>query len=129
MKTSYISALISVFVIISTNAEEPPKDNREINTIWTSMDQIDGTVLIRSDVSTGPERSKNYTRTCTIGYMTAKTDSKEGEFIPVLSLPSLKNDDYMIKVIDGELKVTTKNAGNMVVTLNLRNLVPSLLAQ
>jgi hypothetical protein len=129
MKTLAICTLISVFVIFCTNAEESPKDKREVNTIWTSMERIDGTVLMRSDVSTGPEGSKNFTRTCTVGYNTATTGNKEGEFVPVLALPSLKNDAYIMKVADGELRVTTKNAGSMVVTLNLRNLVPSLLAE
>jgi|688.fasta_scaffold492824_1 hypothetical protein len=129
MKTLAICTLISVFVIFCTNAEEPPKDKREVNTIWTSMERIDGTVLMRSDVSTGPEGSKNLTRSCTVGYKTAPTGNKEGEFVPVLALPPLKNDAYIMKVADGELRVTTKNAGSMVVTLNLRNLVPSLLAE
>lgn len=129
MKTLAIFTLISVFVILPTKAEEPPKGKGEVNTIWTSMERIDGTVLMRSDMSTGPEGSKNFTRTCTVGYMTATTGNKKGEFVPVLVLPPIKNDAYAMKVVDGQLRVTTKNTGSMVVTLNLRNLVPSLLAE
>lgn len=129
MKTLTICTLISVFVIISTNAEERPKDNREVNTIWTSMDRIDGTVLMRRDVSTGPEGSKNFTRTCTVGYMTTTVGDKKGDFVQVIAMPSLKNDAYVMIAVDGELRVTTKNTGSMVVTLNLKNLVPSLLAE
>ena len=126
MKTLAICTLISILAVFPTGAGEPPAAGHAVSTIWTSMSQIAGTVLIRSDSSTGPEGSKEFTATCTIGY---RTGGQKSEIIPVLTLPPLKNDNYAIELVAGELRVTSKNSGNMIVTLLLRNLVPALLAE
>lgn len=129
MKKLTICALISVCAIFPTNATEPPKDKRVVHTTWTGIERIDGSILMRSDINTRLKKSKNYTNTCTVGYIADPTDNKKNEFVPVLALPAIKNDAYVIKVVDEQLRVTTKNSGNMVATFYLRNLVPSLLAK
>ena len=130
MKTLVFFTLISVFANFLANAEEPLKDKGEVISLSTGMDQIDGTNLMRCDVTSGPIGSKNYTSKSTVGYLTASIDkNKKGEFVPVLALPYLKNDVYVIKVANGELMITTKNSGSMVVSLNIKNLVPSLLSE
>ncbi len=93
----------------------------------TSMSQLDGSILWRFDSSTSSKDSDEVTRNCTIGYMTA--DGEKGVFVPVLSLPVLKNDAYVTTVADGVLKITTKKGGKMVLHLNLRNFQPMSLAK
>lgn len=114
-------------MLLSSFALSAPGETSTGKTIWTSMSQLDGTILWRSDSSTSPKDSDDATRNCTIGYMTA--DGEKELFVPVLTLPALENDSYVTTVADGVLKITTQKAGKMVLNLNLRNFLPIALTK
>lgn len=106
------------------------EEKGKLNSIWTSVSPIEGTILMRLDTSTGPVDAKEFTSNCSVGYntVTGKNGDKSS-FVSILSLPQLKNDIYVIVQDAGILKITTKKTGKQVVHLNLRNLVPSLITE
>ena len=125
MKSIIYSILILSISMVHTYAEE----KGERYTIWTGGDQIEESMLMRFDTNTAPSsNSKNYTHRCEIGYMRKVGKDKKSEFISILSLPWLKGDSYETKIINGKLLITTKNGGMKILTLNLKDLAPTLLA-
>lgn len=111
-----------VMSIIFVQAEEGV-----IYKTWTEMSQLEGTLLWRLDISTSPQGSDDATRSCTIGYMIE--DKGQESFVPVLILPTLDRDVYVIAVVDGVLKITAKKASKMILSLNLRNFQPIALTR
>jgi hypothetical protein len=87
------------------------------------FDDIEGTTLsICHALPTAREPEKSAPLSV-IGY---KRESEErSTFTPVLSLPHLENDRYVVKLTKGSLFVKTKSHGEHVVELNLENLAPS----
>lgn len=116
-------AVIFVFSAALIRAEE----DLSLNTIWTSMSQVEGTLLWRSDISTSSAGSDEIITNCIIGFM--REDGEKESFVSVLRLPILKNDNYVTAVTDGVLKITIKGSGQMVLNLDLRNFQPMALAR
>ena len=87
------------------------------------FEDIDGTTLSICHAlpsETEPEKSAP---SSVIGYK--RESAERSTFTPVLSLPYLQNDRYVVKFAKGSILVKTKNHGNYVVGLNLENLAPS----
>jgi len=128
MKTHLLMTVLTFFIL--TTVAGRAEGEGVVNTIWTNMTQIEGAVLWRLDSSTSPKGSDEVTRNCAIGYMTSDVDEgAKGAFIPVLTLPAIKNDSYVTEIVKGRLKITTQKTGCMILILNLRNLAPLALTK
>ncbi len=93
------------------------------------IDDIPGTVLCTSDTFS-EDLKEGWTRhKCSIGYQQFNDDRKEWTFVPVLDLPSLKNDRYIVTCRNGVLTVKTAKGKSLVVALNLKNLAPGLITK
>jgi len=87
------------------------------------FDDIEGTTLSICHALPSAREPEKSAPLSVIGY---KRESEErSTFTPVLSLPHLENDRYVVKFAKGSLFVKTKSHGEDVVELNLENLAPS----
>ena len=101
-------------------AESKSKDG---DSQHNNFEDIEGTTLSICHALPSAREPEKSVPLSVIGY---KRESEErSTFTPVLSLPHLENDRYVVKLAKGSLFVKTKSHGEDVVELNLENLAPS----
>lgn len=129
-KILYMLLILGSSCMLRADGGEAPKKDLggTISCLMTQND-IEGTILWRSDsFSEQPETGWSEHK-CYIGY--PREGDKDGKRIrkiePILILPAIENDSYEISVESGVLKVTTTKSKRIVVTLNLANIAPTVL--
>jgi len=127
MKTTILS-IVLLGLLTAGYAEDDP-DNRlmkHLVSVGRFVSNIEGTILLTDDTFSESEEEGWTRHECRIGYRRFSQGGKDTTFVPVLELPALKNDRYVVACRVGVLTVTTAKDERLVVALNLENLAPGL---
>lgn len=95
----------------------------ELDSQHKDFEDIEGTTLSFCHALPSEKEPEKSASPSVIGYK--RVSAERSTFTPVLSMPHLQNDRYVVKFAKGSIFVKTKNHGNDVVELNLENLAPS----
>lgn len=102
---------LTCFLRAADQAEAPKKDTNGKLAILMTQNDIEGTILWRSDSFVSQQDTGWSEHKCYIGYpRESEVDGKHTrEIVPILVLPPIENDMYEFNVRSGVLKVTTTN--------------------
>ena len=122
---SYIPLLYLILIALGEchGESDVKRDPNEASSCYCTTRTIMGTILKTQEQITYQEKSKWSIHSCEIGYEREAVNGTT--FLPVLILPSLVNDRYEVKFIDGRLVVTKFRTHEQVVTLNLDGIIPN----
>jgi hypothetical protein len=125
LRCTLFGALAAAFT--QGSPEKNPKNG--LVSVGCYVSDVAGTTLRREDTHTEGIEEGWTKDDCRIGYEQSSSDGKSTKFVPVLKLPVLKNDHYVVACREGVLTVTTAKDKSLVVALNLMNLAPGLVTQ
>ena len=104
MITRFIA--VTILLTASLGAEEPASKPQDLVAVYLDVAPIGGDLWV---VSSYYSRIGGWTKqSCSIGYKRATNDGYD--FMPVIELPDLENDRYMIKMEDGIIRITRRDA-------------------
>ncbi|MGJ8655831.1 MAG: hypothetical protein ACSHX6_05210 [Akkermansiaceae bacterium] len=87
--------------------------------------RIPNTTLIAQSTYQQNMKTKDRTHNCVVGYERDKEDGTV--FIPIIGLPQLTNDTYVIKCEKGVLKVTTTKDAKFIMSIDISSIAPTLI--
>jgi hypothetical protein len=126
--------LVSLFLLMATvsqgeEADAAPaiKEARAPVSLWFGFEPIGGTTLEMKSTREEQELTGWTRHTCAIGYM--QEGEKGDVFVPVLALPPLENDQYLVVAVGGTISITTAKGKQTVADFHLANIAPSAVKQ
>ncbi len=121
-----ILLVAGISVLVADEAHtRPQKDPKENFVVEAYEVYIPGTTLFTSTIVHTQLKSGWSQRTCSIGYQRQNAELTSWTFTPILTLPAIENDSYVVNSSEGAISVTTKLGGKEVVKLNLEALAPT----
>ncbi len=102
----------------------PQKDPKENFVVESYQVYIEGTTLFTSTIIHSQAKSGWSQSTFSIGYQRDNAELSSWTFTPILTLPDIENDSYIVKFHSGTIVVTKKKSGREVVKLHLEALAP-----
>lgn len=132
MPKAPLIAFLSLFLVSASYGQEPDaappvKEPRAPVSIWFGFEEIDGTTLNMKSTREDQELTGWTRHTCVLGYM--QEAGKGEEFVPVLALPGLENDQYLVAAEGGTISITTAKAKRTVAEFHLANIAPAAVKQ
>lgn len=126
--------IVSLFLLIATvshgeEADAAPvvKEPRAPVSMWFGFEEIDGTSLSMKSTRENQEVTGWTRHSCALGYL--REGEKGDEFVSVLTLPPLENDQYLVVAKGGTLSITTAKGKQTIAEFHLANIAPAAVKQ
>ncbi|MGJ8644739.1 MAG: hypothetical protein ACSHX9_15130 [Luteolibacter sp.] len=130
-KTPLIVSLLLFMATVSYGEEADAalavKEPRAPVSMWFGFEPIEGTTLEMQSTREEQELTGWTRHSCVLGYR--REDEGELGFVPVLTLPPLENDQYLVTAEGGTISITTAKGKQTIAEFHLANIAPAAVKQ
>lgn len=116
-------------LFINTALTQPQNDPNENIVVASYVVSIDGTTLFTHTIIHSQPKSGRSKHKCSIGYSRENSDQSTSTYTPILILPDIENDSYVVNFTDGIIDVKTKLGNKEILKLHLEVLAPTAISR